>query len=74
MKEPPMCLPIDRPALQCWLHSQLAIVGALRDEAVLQLDGEHALAATLAGHHAWLMRELELISANDRTAPVAARA
>ena len=69
-----MCLPIDRTALQCWLHSQLAILGALRDEAALELEGEHALATTLDGHHAWLMRELELIGDTGRPPSVAARA
>lgn len=63
-----MCMPVDRAALQCWLMSQLAVLSALRDEAALQLEGENGIAATLAGHHAWLMRELEQL------APAAARA
>jgi hypothetical protein len=69
-----MCLPVDRTALQCWLRSQLAVLGALRDEAALQLEGETRLSATLAGHHAWLMRELELIGDDTLAAPAIARA
>ncbi len=67
-----MCLPVDRPALQCWLQSQLSILSVLREEAALQLDGESDLAATLAGHHAWLMRELEHLTGSQRAAPAAA--
>jgi hypothetical protein len=57
-----MCLPTDRASLSCWLGGQLRIVRAWRDAAMMQEGGEDALFQVLCGHHAWLMRELAMIT------------
>ncbi|MEZ5938524.1 MAG: hypothetical protein R3C52_09905 [Hyphomonadaceae bacterium] len=65
-----MCIPIDKASLQCWLRHQLNVIQAWRDEALMQLQGETALAQALSGHHAWLMRELRLLGDDPTVASV----
>lgn len=44
-----MCVPVDDPAMLCWLQTQLRVISAWQDER-------------LARHHDWLTEELTRLS------------
>nr|WP_321359642.1 hypothetical protein [uncultured Hyphomonas sp.] len=53
-----MCLPVDDPAMLCWLQTQLRVIKAWQNELASRPDADLRQVERLARHHDWLTEEL----------------
>ncbi len=53
-----MCLPADRLSLLMWLRTQVSVIQAWRDAALLEGTDDSELCSLLSAHHGWLVNVL----------------
>ncbi|MEM1146468.1 MAG: hypothetical protein AAGA72_06795 [Pseudomonadota bacterium] len=53
-----MCLPIDDPAMVCWLKSQVRVLEAWREEVATRPDLDISHIMRLERHYQWLTSEI----------------
>jgi hypothetical protein len=57
-----MCVPVDDPAMLCWLQTQLRVIEAWQEELSSRPDADLGQVERLARHHDWLTEELTRLS------------
>lgn len=59
-----MCLPPDRQSLLMWLRTQVSVIQAWRDAALLEGADDTELCRILSDHHGWLVNALGTLGAS----------
>ncbi|MCI4644811.1 MAG: hypothetical protein MRY64_08525 [Hyphomonadaceae bacterium] len=53
-----MCLPLDQTSLLCWLHTQVRVMEAWREELAMQFEVNVEQVQLLERHYQWLTGEI----------------
>lgn len=63
-----MCLPLDQTSLLCWLHTQVRVLEAWREELAMQADLDLTQLQRLEQHYQWLTGEIVALEGGVRQA------
>lgn len=63
-----MCLPLDQTSLLCWLHTQVRVLEAWREELAMQAEMDISQVDRLERHYQWLTSEIAMLEDGLRQA------
>ena len=63
-----MCVPVDDPAMLCWLQTQLRVIKAWQDELASRPDADLRQVERLSHHRDWLTEELARLTPHRQAA------
>ena len=63
-----MCLPLDQNSLLCWLHTQVRVLEAWREELAMQPEMDVTQVERLERHYHWLTSEIATLEGGTRQA------